>query len=340
VIVAPLTFTYLMKKIIKVGGARVIGVLFRLKRSHLVFKKFLTSQIVHFHVFPCSQLCMVTLSLFETLLSLNNEQILLDLILKFIINAKHVPIAQKHKINSINLYAKTLDFFIDLAPEVMKNSNKIIAEHNSMDFQQPSLTSSQPSVSRTIGANWNHFELHSGDTLYSNYHAYLYDAHQKIKVTKNAVKMNWSEHYFYKPPKKDKNDSKQTSEHTLQLIKSFLSEFQVEPLLDDQMALSGNGSKQLDSLQSLGESSGYESMKCRMEDDEESTSTSHNDSGFSTINYSNGNKNVAVKNTEPWRTSKRQKHDQNIEMELTEDIFTQGTVSLGEVDIKFKKKRF
>jgi hypothetical protein len=230
-----------------------------------------------------------------------------------------------------------MDFFIDLAPEVMKNSNKIIAEHNSMDFQQPSLNSlPQTNVSRTIGANWNHYAVHSGETLYSNYHAYLYDAHQKIKVTKSAC-TSWSDNYFYKPPIKDKNHLRMPNEHTIQLIKSFLTEFQTEPPREDNSVLSNSGGKQLDSLQSVGESSGYESMKYRVEEDEEPASgtfnqKNHNDSGFSTMINNNGVGNVTlVKNVEPWRVS-RHRQAQIIEMELTEDIFTQGTVSLGNLN--------
>lgn len=282
---------------------------------------------------------MVALSLFDSLLSLNNEEILMELILKHVVNAPHVPVAQKHKINRINSYTKTIEFFIDLAPEVMKNSTKIMAEYNSMDHQQPMLVpSSQASVSRTIGANWNHYAMHNGDTLYSNYHAYLYDAHQKIKIIRKACR-NWSENYFYKPPIKPRmNQQKTPNEQTIQLIKSFLSEFHVEPLPEENLMLS---SKQLDSLQSIGESSGYESIKYRLDEDEESTSEisqqkSYNDSGFSATINNNGNGNVTItKNVEPWRTS-RYRQDQTIEMELSEDIFTQGTVSLGNILIESK----
>lgn len=284
---------------------------------------------------------MVTLSLFDTLLSLNSEQLMTDLILKYVSNAPHIPIAQKHKINKINSYAKNLDFFLDLAPEVMKNSNKIIAEHNSMDSQHHSsmpTSSPQTNVSRTIGANWNHYAMHSGgDTLFSNYHAYLYDAHQKIKRTKYAC-LHWSDSYFYKPPMKHKSSSnvRMPNDQTIQMIRSFLAEFNVEPVQEEHCSNLANtsfGAKQLDSLQSLGESSGYESMKYRPDDDDESSSEvaiqrSNVDSGFSTmINNSGGNVTV-IKNVEPWRLS-RYRHDQIIEMELTEDIFTQGTVSLG-----------
>lgn len=281
---------------------------------------------------------MVTLALFDTLMSLHNEQLMFELILKYLAGARHIPIAQKHKINKIQAYGKTVDYFLDLAPEVMKNSNKILAEHNSMDYQQPASmpTPSQSSVSRTIGANWNHYGLHTGETLYSNYHAYLYDAHQKIKRAKAACDQ-WTDNYFYKSPAKDKQrqlQAKLPNDQLVQMIRSFLTEFHVEPL--DEHANGGAvAGKQLDSLQSIGESSGYESMKYRPEDDDESSSEMSqqktNDSGFSTMVNSAGVSNVTiVKNMEPWRVS-RYKDDQIIEMELTEEIFTQGTVSLGEL---------
>lgn len=286
------------------------------------------------------QLCMVTLALFDTLTGLHNEQLMTELILTYLTGAPHVPIAQKHKINKINAYAKTVDYFLDLAPEVMKNSGKIIAEHSSMDYQPTSMplaptTSSQSSVSRTIGANWNHYGLHNtGETLYSNYHAYLYDAHQKIKRTKQATDQ-WSDNYFYKLPPKEKRQAKMPNDQLVQMIRSFLTEFNVE-MLDEHAigAVTSSTGKQFDSLQSIGESSGYESMKYRPEDDDESTSEASqqktSDSGFSTMINNNGGNVTIIKNIEPWRVS-RYKENQNIELELTEDIFTQGTVSLGKM---------
>lgn len=308
---------------------------------------------------------MVTLALFDTLLSLHNEQLITDMILKYLIGAPHIPIAQKHKINKIQSYVKTVEYFLDLAPEVMKNSNKILAEHNSMDYQQQSqqFQSLPPAttsvISRTIGANWNHYGLHSsgdsGDSLYSNYHAYLYDAHQKIKQKKQTCD-HWSDNYFYykQPLAKDRKAVASRSASTplpndqlVQTLRNFLTEFNVEPSSEEQhQSAAGAASsdacagKQFDSLQSIGESSGYESIKYRPDDDESSHSDvsqhkpiNHNiDSGFSTMvshQQSSGNVTV-VKSMEPWRVS-RYREDQVIEMELTEDIFSQGTVSLGEL---------
>lgn len=287
---------------------------------------------------------MVTLALFDTILGLYNEQLMIELILKYLIGASHIPIAQKHKINKIQSYAKTVDYFLELAPEAMKNSNMIIAEHKSLDYQQPASlpiqihSTGSNTISRTIGANWNHYGLHNtGESLYSNYHAYLYDAHQKIKRTKQSCDQ-WTDNYFYKSPQKEKRlNAKMPNEQLVQMIQNFLTEFSIEPNTTTTTTMTGNNSeeatnnsnnvssssKQLDSLQSIGESSGYESMKYRPDDDDDQ-STAENNQISTTINS-----NVTiVKNIEPWRIS-RFKDDQIIELELTEDAFLQGTVSLG-----------
>lgn len=296
---------------------------------------------------------MVTIALFDTLLGLQNEQLMIELILKHLAGAAHIPIAQKHKINKIQAYAKTVDYFLDLTPEVMKNSNKILAEHKSLDYQ-PSAVPQQvnintsSSVSMTIGTNWNHYGLHtSGDSLYSNYHAYLYDAHQKIKQAKQSCD-RWTDNYFYKSPTKGgekMRNAKMPNDQLVQMVRSFLSEFNgIEMAAAASTPLPSTTELKLDmdSLQSIGESSGYESMKYRPDDEDESSSGGGNDvSQRSTHNDGNQisatmNSNVTiVKNVEPWRIS-RFKEDQIIELELTEDIFTQGTVSLGEwTSLKF-----
>lgn len=309
---------------------------------------------------------MVTIALFDTLLALQSEQLMIELILKHLAGAPHIPIAQKHKINKIQAYAKTVDYFLDLSPEVMKNSNKILAEHKSLDYQQPSgastaaatttvhgsqLNSPAAAVSMTIGTNWNHYGLHAnGESLYSNYHAYLYDAHQKIKQTKQSCD-RWLDNYFYKSPAKGEKhqqqqqqrlNSKMPNDQLVQMIRSFLTEFNgIDSIASSASATIGTSDLKFDSLQSIGESSGYESMKYRPDDDDEQTSTSGDISQRSgnqlhllnndgnQINATMNSNVTIVKNVEPWRIS-RFKEDQIIELEFTEDIFSQGTVSLGE----------
>lgn len=298
---------------------------------------------------------MVTIALFDTLLGLQNEQLMIELILKHLAGAPHIPIAQKHKVNRIQAYAKTVDYFLDLSPEVMKNSNKILAEHKSLDYQQSTTPTSNvnvppstsASVSMTIGTNWNHYGLHTsgGDSLYSNYHAYLYDAHQKIKQTKQSCDI-WSDNYFYKSPAKggDKmRNAKMPNDQLVQMVRSFLSEFNgIEASISAAastplVSTTADMKLDMDSLQSIGESSGYESMKYRPDDEDETSGNGNTDVSQRSNHHNDGNQisttmnsNVTiVKNVEPWRIS-RFKEDQLIELELTEDIFTQGTVSLGE----------
>ena len=99
---------------------------------------------------------MVTIALFDSLLGLQNEQLMVELILKHLIGTPHIPIAQKHKINKIQAYSRTVDYFLDLTPDVMKKNNKILAEHKSLDFQalQTPSVSHGSEVSMTIGTNW------------------------------------------------------------------------------------------------------------------------------------------------------------------------------------------
>ncbi len=248
-----------------------------------------------------------------------------ELILKYVQTAQHIPISQRHKINNIQHYAKTVDYFLDLVPDVMKNSNKITNENNSLDLPMESQTVPQMQVSgpmslpsKTIGANWNHYGLHTGDSLYSNYHAYLFDAHHKIKQCKLACD-RWSNCYYYKPSNALKDAKRTPNEQLVQMIKGFLTEFSVESPNVSGDEQTGNGNK-MDSLQSIGESSGYESFKYRPEDEDEQVKS---DSSFSP------NFTVVKTNVQPWRTS-NYREEQIIELDFSEDLFTQGTVSLGE----------
>lgn len=245
---------------------------------------------------------------------------MVELVIKHVKGAKHVPFAERHKINKIQSYTQTVDYFIDLAPEVMKNSKKIIAD-NSMDYQQPVSMPNSSNVSKTIGADWNHFSTISSETLYSNYHAYLFDSHQKVKQKKQACN-HWSENYFYKPSKMtSKENQSQISNNSIKkMIEAFLAEFMVE-------SPSQLNSKQFDSLQSIGESSGYESLFSSGYD--EMTEIVHQ--------RSNDTDHLSQKIVEPWRISARE--EKPVEIDLQNDTFAQGTVSLGKEINNFSRIR-
>lgn len=244
---------------------------------------------------------------------------MLELLLKYLLPGRHIPILHRHKINKIDPYSTAVEFFFDLSPEILRQPTESMAQQQ---FQP---------ISKTIGANWNHYGMHTGDSLYSNYHAYLCDARQRINHCKAACN-NWSNSYRYQkyPPNK-KND------RSIELIKSLLNELgyesngcnnsPIDPIVD-------KGTKQLDSLQSLGESSGYESLRYRFEEDESTTSTANGSNSSSSpstdvCNLESIDSEGCIKRKyETWKSSSR-RPEPVIDLDFTEDLFTQGTVSLG-----------
>jgi len=273
---------------------------------------------------------MVTLSLFDTLLSLHCEDIMLELLLKYLLPCQHIPISYRYKINKINPYNinNIIDYLNNLSPEVMKKSYQLKIDKI---------------LSKTIGANWNYYALNTNgcDTLYSNYHAYLFDARHRIGQCKLGCEQ-WSNLYCYSYDMNKKQQLVQDS-GIINLVKEFLTEISTMGTINQasQQQITSNinqqsspnfdndkNVKQMDSLQSLGESSGYESLKYRP-DDEDLNFNNH------TLINDNG---MFLKKSKPWITSNQKSEKLNI-VDFSEDLFTQGTASLGLFyEIQKKKK--
>ncbi|XP_051565339.1 FHF complex subunit HOOK interacting protein 1B-like [Myxocyprinus asiaticus] len=64
-----------------------------------------------------SRLCMVSLSLFMTLLSLNCEDLMLQLVLRYLLPCTHVMLSQRRAVRETDLYGKSADKFLSLIPE-------------------------------------------------------------------------------------------------------------------------------------------------------------------------------------------------------------------------------
>ncbi|KAH8250698.1 hypothetical protein KR038_008036 [Drosophila bunnanda] len=284
---------------------------------------------------PDPNLCMVTMALFDTLLGLHCEDLMLELLLKFMLPGKHVPISHRHKINKIDPYLSSSEFFLDLTPDVMKRARdlarpKSIHEPPVAGEQTPLPTLPSPVMSKTIGANWNYYGVHTGDSLYANIQAYLFEAHWRIAQCQRDC-LKWANSYRYQ--KWPRPGQGRVHAHALDLAKQFFSEFGgAGPIA----IASESGEKQLDSLQSIGESSGYESFKWRPADEEsEATDTTlattasdadleHNISSLSSVlGGSNGRR-------EAWRISHNNRNELLLtDLDFSEDLFAQGTVSLG-----------
>ncbi|KAI1885210.1 hypothetical protein AGOR_G00217830 [Albula goreensis] len=64
-----------------------------------------------------SRLCMVSLSLFRTLLALNCEDLMLQLVLRYLLPCTHVMLSQRRAVKETDIYGKSADKFLSLIPE-------------------------------------------------------------------------------------------------------------------------------------------------------------------------------------------------------------------------------
>ncbi|XP_069748377.1 FHF complex subunit HOOK-interacting protein 1B isoform X2 [Narcine bancroftii] len=70
-----------------------------------------------------SRLCMVSLSLFRTLLTLSCEDIMLQLVLRYLIPCNHVMLSQRCAVKDQDFYGKTADKFLSLIPDCCNLEN-------------------------------------------------------------------------------------------------------------------------------------------------------------------------------------------------------------------------
>ncbi|XP_035378743.1 FTS and Hook-interacting protein homolog isoform X2 [Electrophorus electricus] len=69
-----------------------------------------------------SRLCMVSLSLFKTLLSFNCEDLMLQLVLRYLLPCTHVMLSQRRAVRETDLYGKSADKFLSLIPECCRTT--------------------------------------------------------------------------------------------------------------------------------------------------------------------------------------------------------------------------
>ncbi|XP_073517190.1 FHF complex subunit HOOK-interacting protein 1B isoform X4 [Phyllobates terribilis] len=75
-----------------------------------------------------SRLCMVSLTLFRTLLNLNCEDVLLQLVLRYLIPCNHVMLSQRRAVKDLDLYSKTADKFLSLIPKCCRKDSLLSQE--------------------------------------------------------------------------------------------------------------------------------------------------------------------------------------------------------------------
>uniref|UniRef100_A0A2A4K0J7 FHF complex subunit HOOK-interacting protein C-terminal domain-containing protein n=1 Tax=Heliothis virescens TaxID=7102 RepID=A0A2A4K0J7_HELVI len=245
-----------------------------------------------------SQLSLVSLALMETLIDLNCEDVMLDLVFRHLLNGHHLMVAYRHKIADPEPYRDAAVAFLGLSPrccarpmEMTKQwiDDLALTGRRVLDFKSDS-------ERRVNGVHddiaMSHFvheiKVNYGnpnDTLYGNFHAYICDSRFEI-VSRVLSCTNWSSRYdSVTPPKRETNnntkDTKEidaipttkeqdslisctsgyetkTSDSSEKEQHSLTSLNEQETEVKTEQPSEG---KEHDSLTSTGESSGYESFK-------------------------------------------------------------------------------
>ncbi|XP_030032429.1 UPF0518 protein GJ17503 isoform X2 [Manduca sexta] len=199
-----------------------------------------------------SQLSLVSLSLMETLIDLNCEDVTIELIYKHLLNGQHLVASHRHKIAEPEPYRDAAVAFLSLTPRccarpIEKTKQWVdelaLSGRRVLDFKRDDERRIN-GVHDDIALNHlvQETKINYGnpnETLYGNYHAYLCDARFEI-VTRAIACSNWTSKYdAVTTPKRETNNNstKETKE------------------MDNQ-----NNTKELDSLISICTSE-YDTLK-------------------------------------------------------------------------------
>ncbi|KAI4489772.1 hypothetical protein M0804_003954 [Polistes exclamans] len=143
-----------------------------------------------------SRLCIVTLALFDTLINLNCEDVMLELCLGALSPCSHVMLSQRRRLKDIDPFGRGAEKFLALIPNCCSPFSPLATSPTSLPntlsaSREESLNSTDTLKSLPLSINYG---TRISDSLYGNYHAYLCDARQKITACRIACR-NWSSRY-------------------------------------------------------------------------------------------------------------------------------------------------
>ncbi|XP_046815161.1 FHIP family protein GI14169-like isoform X3 [Vespa crabro] len=144
-----------------------------------------------------SRLCIVTLGLFETLINLNCEDVMLELCLGALSPCSHVMLSQRRRLKDIDPFGRGAEKFLALIPSCCSPFSPLATSPTSLPStlsvsREESLNNTSDALkSLPLSINYG---TRISDSLYGNYHAYLCDARQKITACRIAC-CNWSSRY-------------------------------------------------------------------------------------------------------------------------------------------------
>lgn len=120
----------------------------------------------------------MTLALLETLINLDSEEVMVELILKHLVPCSHVMLSQRRRLREIDPYAPSALRFLSLTPLYCSIRTQPVPSNARASHTPQSLV----------------YGLRPEESLYGNYHAYLCDARSKIESCARNCK-KWSRTY-------------------------------------------------------------------------------------------------------------------------------------------------
>lgn len=111
------------------------------------------------------QLCLLSLAVFETMVNLNCEDFMLELVFQHLQPCLHLMLSQRRMLLPLDPHCQSFEKLLYLAPNCCESTNTA------------NLQLLHPDGNEFI---WNHYGSSGQQSLYGKYNAYLFDARHKI----------------------------------------------------------------------------------------------------------------------------------------------------------------
>lgn len=161
-----------------------------------------------------SRLSLVSLSLFTTLVDLNCEDVMFQLVFKYLIPCTHVMISQKRAVKDVDFHSKSAEKFLSLRPKCcsqianqdgyQKDNSENVPLYGS-GLRPPANADTGVNFQRSISVNESSSSGIPGpfsgniEDLETSYLEYLNDAHKNLRKCCNGCR-NWSAPYDGEKP--------------------------------------------------------------------------------------------------------------------------------------------
>ncbi|XP_059145478.1 FHF complex subunit HOOK-interacting protein 1B-like isoform X2 [Physella acuta] len=163
-----------------------------------------------------SHLSTVTLALFHTLIDLNCEDVMFQLVFRYLVPCNHVMVSQRRSIQDLDLYGKSAEKFLSLRPSCCVQTlphnplpvspaptSQVVGMTTGPPTQKSTTTTSLPNMITSPDQVPNH---QRGET---SYFEYLNDARNKLEQTVKACQ-HWTYLYDGESPPPDSIKNSQT----------------------------------------------------------------------------------------------------------------------------------